>query len=136
MTFSPAAADTILRHLQDVGGPEKYDLIVTGDLGSVGSSLFYDLLRDEGLDISTLHYDCGAEIFDRKVQDVHAGGSGCGCCAAVLTGRLLPGMRAGVWDRILFCATGALLSPLTTQQGESIPGVCHAVTISNTRESM
>ncbi len=128
--MAPAAAATIAAHFQDTGRtPASYDLIVTGDLGTLGSELLLDLLKKDGLTLNN-HADCGAMIFDIKKQDVHCGGSGCGCCAAVLTGYLLNGMRAGKWNNILFCPTGALHSPTTSFQGESIPGICHAVAIS------
>ena len=129
--MAPAAADTVLRHLRDLKtGPERYDRIVTGDLGELGSALFLDLLAREGVRLGDRHLDCGKLIFDRQRQDVHAGGSGCGCCAAVLAAVLLPELEAGRWRRILFCPTGALLSPTTTLQGESIPGICHGVVLS------
>ena len=134
MTFSPAAADTILTHLKETERtPNFYDLIVTGDLGETGSILLCDLLGQEGLRLSN-HADCGCLIFDRQGQDVHSGGSGCGCCASVLTGYLLPGLAAGKWKNILFCPTGALHSPTATAQGESIPGISHAVAISGKGE--
>jgi len=132
--MAPAAADTLVAHFRDTGRtPAFYDLIVTGDLGLLGSQLLLELLRGEGLSISN-HADCGCLIFDPKRQDVHCGGSGCGCCASVLTGYLLPGMRAGRWKNILFCPTGALHSPTACGQGESIPGICHAVAISADEE--
>ena len=132
--MAPAAADTISAHLKETGrSPNFYDLIVTGDLGTVGSQLVLDLLKQEGLNLSN-HADCGCMIFDLQKQDVHAGGSGCGCSASVLTGYLLPGLRSGKWKNILFCPTGALHSPTATAQGDSIPGISHAVAISASRE--
>jgi stage V sporulation protein AD len=132
--MAPAAYDTIHAHLQDTGRePEFYDLIVTGDLGKLGGELLQELFQRDGVDLSSRYADCGLMIFDPKRQDVHCGGSGCGCSAAVLTGCLLPGMRAGRWDNILFCPTGALHSPTTACQGESIPGICHAIALSNRR---
>ena len=92
----------------------------------LGSELLLELLHRDGLSLSN-HLDCGKLIFDPKKQDVHCGGSGCGCSAAVLTGFLLNGMKQGRWRRLLFCGTGALLSPTSSGQGESIPGICHAV---------
>ena len=86
------------------------------------------------MDISPNYNDCGVMIFDLKKQDMHAGGSGCGCSASVLTGYILNGMRAGKWNNVLFAPTGALMSPTVTQQGESIPGICHLLHISNSRE--
>ncbi len=106
---------------------EDYDRIVTGDLGLVGSGILYDLLRREGVDAEPLHDDCGLLIFDREAQDVHAGGSGCGCCASVLCSKLLGELESGVLRNILFVATGALLSPTTAQQGRSIPSVAHLI---------
>ena len=127
MTTAPAAADTILRFLHDSGtAAEDYDRIVTGDLGLVGSGILYDLLRREGVD-APLHDDCGLLIFDREAQDVHAGGSGCGCCASVFCSKLLGELESGALRNILFVATGALLSPTTAQQGRSIPSVAHLI---------
>ena len=128
--MAPAAADTILTHFKDTGRtPGDYDLIVTGDLGTLGSQLLLDLLKKEGVSLSN-HTDCGTLIFDIEKQDVHCGGSGCGCCASVLNGYLLNGVKRGKWKHLLFCPTGALHSPTSAFQGESIPGICHAVTIS------
>ena len=128
--MAPAACDTITAHLRDTGrAPGFYDLIVTGDLGSLGSELLLELLERDGVKLPN-HTDCGMLIFDPKSQDVHCGGSGCGCSASVLTGYLLNGMREGKWKNILFCPTGALHSPTASFQGESIPGICHAVAIS------
>ena len=133
--MAPAACDTIAAHLRDTGrAPDFYDLIVTGDLGLLGSQLLLELLRQEGFELSN-HADCGALIFDPQSQDVHCGGSGCGCCASVLTGYLLNGMQQGQWKNILFCPTGALHSPTASFQGESIPGICHAIAISAVRQS-
>ncbi|WP_297213432.1 stage V sporulation protein AD [uncultured Flavonifractor sp.] len=127
--MAPAAADTILAHFRDTGRkPSDYDLVITGDLGQLGHQLLGELLRAEGLQLPHLA-DCGTLIYDLEGQDVHCGGSGCGCSAAVLCGLLLGGMEKGRWRRILFCGTGALLSPTSTQQGESIPAVCHGVAI-------
>ena len=126
--MAPAAADSICRFLEDTGTkPDDYDGIFTGDLGQVGSTLLLDMLRDNGLDISGVHNDCGLMLFDREKQDVHAGGSGCGCSASVLCGHLLNRMERGELRSILFCATGALMSTTSQQQGEAIPGVCHIV---------
>ena len=128
--MAPAAWDTIRTHLEDTGrDPNFYDLIVTGDLGRLGSELLKELAQRDGAALDH-HADCGLLIFDPNSQDVHCGGSGCGCCASVLAGFLLPGLRAGKWSNILFCPTGALHSPTTAFQGESIPGISHAVAIS------
>jgi stage V sporulation protein AD len=124
--MAPAAADTLLSHLADMGRkPQDYDLIVTGDLGAIGTKLLRELCRRQGTLLEN-HIDCGNEIFSSE-QDAHAGGSGAGCSAVVLNGWLLGRLAQGKLSRVLFAATGALLSPLTTMQGESIPGVCHAV---------
>ena len=128
--MAPAAYDTLSTHFSDTGRkPSYYDLIVTGDLGTLGKGIVLDFFHKDGVDLQNLD-DCGVLIYDAQGQDVHCGGSGCGCSAAVLTGFLLNGMREGRWKKILFCGTGALLSPTSTMQGESIPGICHAVAIS------
>ena len=130
--MAPAFVDTVVSHFKDTGlKPSDYDLIVSGDLGSVGKELALDLLKREGYNILNLVDDCGTMIFDLRKQDVHAGGSGCGCSAVVLCGYLLEKLRTKKYRNILFCGTGALLSPVSTQQGESIPAVCHAVAISS-----
>lgn len=126
--MAPAAADTIQRYLEDTGTkPEEYDAIVTGDLGNVGSPLLVELLLKQGIDISKVHHDCGAMMFDDQNQDTHAGGSGCGCSGSILCGYFLPKLQMGEMHRILFAATGALLSAMSPQQGESIPGISHLV---------
>lgn len=128
--MAPAAIDTITAHFNDTGRkPEYYDLIVTGDLGQVGSAILCDLLRRDKLDITSRHADCGLLIYDRIKQDVHAGGSGCGCCASVFCGYLLKALESGKYNRILLTATGALMNPLTVGQGESIPVIAHSVAI-------
>jgi stage V sporulation protein AD len=130
--MAPAAVDTILTHFKDTGfTPEYYDLIVTGDLGLVGRSICEELLMDEGYDISGRYNDCGLMIYDRERQDTHAGGSGCGCAATVLAGYLYQEMMKGTYNNILFVPTGALLSPTSVQQGETIPCIAHAVSIQN-----
>ena len=128
--MAPAARDTLLAHFDDTGRDfDDYDAVFTGDLGAVGHDILQDLLQRDGLSPGLKYLDCGVLIYDLLTQDVHAGGSGCGCSAAVLCAHILPAMERGVWRRILFAGTGALMSPLTCQQGCSIPGVCHAVTI-------
>ena len=130
--MAPAAADTIKRFLVDTGTtPDDYDLILTGDLGFIGSSLLVRLLKEDGIDISNLHNDCGMMIYKRKSQDVHAGGSGCGCSASVLCAKILPELSEGKLKNILFCATGALMSTTTIFQGESIPAIAHLVNIAS-----
>ena len=125
--MAQSAFETIHRFLRDTGtGPEDYDLIVTGDLSAVGKGIVLELFRDEGIELRSVYDDCGLMLYD-GTQDVHAGGSGCGCSAAVLCAYLLPALEQGLLKKVLFCGTGALLSPLTTNQGETIPGICHAV---------
>lgn len=126
--MAPAAADTIYRFLQDTKTtPADYDLILTGDLGAVGSEMLYELLRKKGVTLGNKHNDCGLMLYDRQKQDVHAGGSGCGCSAAVLCSHILSEMEKGALHNVAFIATGALMSPTTSQQGESIPGIAHLV---------
>ena len=128
--MAPAAYDTLKTHFQDTGRtPEYYDLIVTGDLGDIGRKALIELFRQDDLAFGSNHADCGLLIYNRETQDVHAGGSGCGCCASVFSSLLLNGIREKKWKRILFAATGALMSTTTAQQGESIPGICHAVAL-------
>lgn len=129
--MAPAAKKTISDFFKDTGTkPTDYDLIVTGDLGAVGSELLKSLmLREDGIDISPVHRDCGLMIFDREKQDVHAGGSGCGCGGSVLCSYLLNRVRSGKLKNILFVATGALMSTTSSLQGETIPSVAHLVNI-------
>lgn len=131
--MAPAAIDTLLAHFHDTGfKPTDYDLILTGDLGYIGSDILIDLMEKEGYNLRNIHNDCGKMIFDRETQDTHAGGSGCGCCASVLCGHVIKEMKKGKLNKILVMATGALMNPMIVQQGESIPGIAHAVTIENT----
>ena len=126
--MAPAAADTIYQHFIDFGRtPEDYDLIVTGDLGIVGRELVLDLLKEKGYDLADQYFDCGIAIFDDNTQDTHSGGSGCGCSAVTLAGYLLPKLECGELKRILFLPTGALLSTVSFNEGQSIPGICHGV---------
>ncbi len=126
-----AAFETIRGHLRDMQRePSYYDLIITGDLGALGVQALRNLLKQESLDPGEGLQDCGVLIYDRKKQDVHCGGSGCGCSAVVLCGYLLGQLERRKLNRILFCGTGALLSTVSVQQGQSIPGVCHAVELS------
>lgn len=130
MTFSPAAADTIPAYLSDTNTkPHDYDMIYTGDLGSIGTELLYELLEKDGIILRGKHKDCGNMIFDPSTQDVHAGGSGCGCSASVLCSHIMKKMKSEELKNILFCATGALMSPTSTQQGENIPTIAHIVNI-------
>jgi stage V sporulation protein AD len=128
--MAPAAYHTIRAHMDDLKmQPSDFDLIVTGDLGALGKEMLLKLAQQDGMNIRDNLMDCGTMVFDREKQDVHAGGSGCGCSAITLCGYLLEQLKAGKLRRMLFCGTGALLSPTSTQQGLSIPGVCHAVSI-------
>lgn len=130
LTSAPAAADTLKRHFLDTGRkPLDYDQIITGDLGRVGSQILTELMEESGFPMKESQYmDCGLCVFDPN-DDVHAGASGCGCSASVLSAMILPKLQSGEWKRVLFMATGALLSPTTSQQGETIPGVAHAVVL-------
>ena len=126
--MAPAAADTLYRFFTDTNtAPSDYDLIATGDLGQIGSDLCRQLLAEKGYTLGGNYTDCGLLLFDRQRQDVHAGGSGCGCSASVLCAYLLPMLERGELKNLLFCPTGALMSPTSSQQGESIPGICHGV---------
>lgn len=128
--MAPAAYATIRAHFDDLSvGPEDFDRIVTGDLGQLGKELLLELARRDGVSLGGKLVDCGCLIFDPQKQDVHSGGSGCGCSAIALCGELLDQLQRGKLKKILFCGTGALLSPTSTQQGLPIPGVCHGVCI-------
>lgn len=128
--MAPAAYNTIKAHFNDFSiGPDAYDLIVTGDLGQIGKELLMELAKRDNISIGGKITDCGTLVFDNTSQDVHAGGSGCGCSAITLCGYFLDKIRSKSIKNILFCGTGALLSPTSTQQGLPIPGVCHAVAI-------
>ena len=128
--MAPAAYQTIRAHLEDFQcAPTDFDLIVTGDLGQTGKELLMELARKDGISLGGKITDCGTLIFDNTTQDVHSGGSGCGCSAITLCGYLLEQLHAGKLKKVLFCGTGALLSPTSTQQGLPIPGICHAVCI-------
>lgn len=128
--MAPAALATIRAHMEDMGRtPEDFDLIVTGDLGQLGKDILLELGQKSGLNLGGKIADCGTLVFDQTKQDVHSGGSGCGCSAITLCGYLLSQLSGGRLRRILFCGTGALLSPTSTQQGLPVPGVCHAVSI-------
>lgn len=132
--MAPAAYDTLTAFFSDTQtAPADYDLIATGDLGVYGADLLRDLFAQDKTALGPRYVDCGEMIYDLEKQDAHAGGSGCGCGAVVLCGHILEGMRRGRWNHVLFCATGALLSPVSTAQGESIPSICHLVEFSKTR---
>lgn len=128
--MAPAACDTIHQNFLDFHRtPADYDAIFTGDLGAVGQKILIDLLYQKGYDICSCHQDCGILIYDSQKQDTHSGGSGCGCAASVLSSYILPGLLAGKWKRILFVPTGALLSKVSFNEGDTIPGIAHAVVI-------
>lgn len=128
--MAPAAADTIRQHLLDFDRtPDDYDRIITGDLGMVGQRLLFDLLLDRKVDITNNHMDCGIEIYDNGKQQTQAGGSGCGCSAVVLSAYIMKKLAEGVWKRILFVPTGALLSKTSFNEGQSIPGIAHAIVL-------
>ena len=128
--MAPAALNTIRAHFSDTNtSADDYDLIATGDLGQIGKELLLTMAQKEGLNLGGKLADCGTLVFDLFHQDVHAGGSGCGCSAITLCGYLLNKVSSMKIKRLLFCGTGALLSPTSSQQGQSIPGVCHAVSI-------
>ena len=128
--MAPAAADTIYQHFCDFSSkPKDYDKIITGDLGYIGQTILIDLLEEKGCDIKYNHMDCGIEIFNKDAQDTHAGASGCGCSASVLCSLILGQITKGIWKKVLFVPTGALFSPVTANEGNSIPGIAHAVVI-------
>lgn len=128
--MAPSAFQTIRGHFDDLScGPEDFDLIVTGDLGQLGKELLMELFEKEGIPLGGKLADCGNLVFDNTKQDVHSGGSGCGCSAITLCSDLLGRLNSGKLNKLLFCGTGALLSPTSTQQGLPIPGICHAVCI-------
>ena len=132
--MAPSAFRTIRAHMEDLKtDPNTFDLIVTGDLGQTGKELLMELADKDGVSLGGKITDCGTLIFDNTTQDVHSGGSGCGCSAITLCGYLLEQLNCGKLKKILFCGTGALLSPTSTQQGLTIPGVCHAVCITGGR---
>ncbi|MDO5155734.1 MAG: stage V sporulation protein AD [Eubacteriales bacterium] len=128
--MAPAAADVLYQHFQDFKrNPKDYDWIVTGDLGKVGKEILCKLMLDQGYDIETVHMDCGMEIYDDVEQDTHSGGSGCGCSAVTLAGKLIQELKVGKLNRILFIPTGALLSTVSYNEGQTVPGIAHAVVI-------
>lgn len=126
--MAPAAWNTIMQNFEDFGVDEGwYDKIITGDLGEVGQKILLDFMKNEGHDLTDKHMDCGLEIYDKETQDTHAGGSGCGCAAVTLCAHILPRLLEGTWKRVLFLPTGALLSTVSYNEGQSIPGIAHAV---------
>lgn len=134
MTFSPAAVDTIVTLFEDTKtSPEDYDVIVTGDLGLVGSDIFCDMTARKGYDIYSRHKDCGCMMFDIKTQDVHAGGSGCGCIASIFCSEFMRQLQSGKIGRMILTATGALMNTQALYQGESIPAIAHAIIIEGSK---
>ena len=128
--MAPAAIDTLIAHFNDTHRtPDYYDMILTGDLGVIGSDILVELMLKEGFDIRTKHKDCGKMIFDIEEQDVHAGGSGCGCCGSVFCGYVYRELKRHNLSKVLVMATGALMNPMIIEQGESIPAIAHAVAI-------
>jgi len=132
--MAPAAADTMAAHFRDTGrDPSYYDMIITGDLGHIGRELAVKLMADKGYQLGDSYTDCGIKIFDKAKQDTHSGGSGCACSAVTFAGYLHNRLKERTLNKILFVPTGALLSPTSSQQGKSIPGIAHAVAIENSR---
>ena len=132
--MAPAAYQSLSAFFRETNTrPQDYDRIFTGDLGELGHSIVLDFFARDGIDISPNYQDCGMLLYDRKAQDMHAGASGCGCAASVLNGYILHHLRERTWNRILFAPTGALLSPVSSGQGESIPAICHVVCLSTDR---
>lgn len=128
--MAPAAVDTILQNFRDFNVDETYyDKIITGDLGAVGQRIVFDFMKEAGHELEGIHMDCGMTIFDAASQDTHSGGSGCGCSAVTLCGYVLPKILDGTWKRVLFVPTGALLSQISFNEGQSVPGIAHAVVI-------
>ncbi len=128
--MAPAAMDTIVQNFQDMERTEEdYDRIITGDLGYVGQSILFDLVRGKGYDIRKRHIDCGMTIFNQESQDTHAGGSGCGCAAVTLASYILPKIEKGEWKRVLFVPTGALMSTVSYNEGASVPGIAHGIVL-------
>ncbi|HIX32243.1 MAG TPA: stage V sporulation protein AD, partial [Firmicutes bacterium] len=133
--MAPAALDTLRAFFRDTAyTPADFDRIITGDLGKLGSRILLELAGREGLDFAGRHSDCGLLLYDLERQDMHCGGSGAGCSAAVFCGYIVSMLQKRRWNRVLFAPTGALLSPTSTLQEESIPGICHVLCISNERE--
>ena len=128
--MAPAAMDTIVQNFEDFGRSEQdYDRIITGDLGYVGQSILFDLVRGKGYDIRKKHLDCGMTIYDQETQDTHAGGSGCGCAAVTLASFIIPKIEKGEWKRVLFVPTGALMSTVSFNEGASVPGIAHGIVL-------
>lgn len=130
--MAPAALDTLVTHFRDTGRkPSYYDAIITGDLGHIGKEILIELAETKGYNIKSNYNDCGVLIFDKDKQDTHSGGSGCACCGAVFSGYFFKQLKDKKLNRILLIATGALMNATSSQQGESIPGIAHAIAIEN-----
>ena len=128
--MAPAAADTLQTHFKDTGrNPSYYDIILTGDLGYIGKDILNDMMLSKGYNIKSNYNDCGVLIFDKESQDTHSGGSGCACCGTVFSGYVYKKLKEKKYKRILLVATGALMNSTSVQQGESIPGIAHAISI-------
>ena len=128
--MAPAFAETLIAHFLDTGrSPSYYDAIISGDLGYIGKDIVIDILRSQGYNIKSNYNDCGVLIFDKSSQDTHSGGSGCGCCASVFSGYLFKELQEKKIKKLLLIATGALMNSTSSQQGESIPGIAHAISI-------
>lgn len=128
--MAPAACATLKQHFEDFHtSPKDYDKIITGDLGYVGRDILFRLLGEENYDLTPNYMDCGIEIYDKETQDTHSGGSGCGCSAVTLSAYILPKVCSGEWKKVLFAPTGALLSKVSFNEGQSVPGICHAIVI-------
>lgn len=128
--MAPASASTLEQHFFDFGSqPQDYDKIITGDLGRIGQTVLIELMKEKGFDISKVHMDCGIEIYDAGSQDTHAGGSGCGCSAVTLSAYILKQLQEGTWKKVLFMPTGALLSKTSFNEGQSVPGIAHALVL-------
>lgn len=126
--MAPSAYHTIRQNFEDMGIDETYyDKIITGDLGEIGSRILVELLKQDGYNLEAVHMDCGIEVYNKEQQDTHAGGSGCGCAAITLCSMILPKLQNRTWNRVLFIPTGALLSTVSYNEGQSIPGIAHAV---------
>ena len=128
--MAPAATNTISQNFKDLNiQPGYYDKIITGDLGHIGSDILIDLMKQEGYDISSNHMDCGVEMYDKESQDTHNGGSGCACCAITFTSYIINKLKQKEWNRVLFCPTGSLQSKVSFNEGQSLPGIAHAVIV-------
>lgn len=128
--MAPAAVDTIITHLQDTGRtPDYYDEIITGDLGYIGKDIVLEMIKTKGYNLDNIYNDCGVLIFDKENQDTHSGGSGCACIATVFSGYFFKKLQEKKIRKLLLVATGALMNSTTMQQGESIPGIAHAISI-------